>query len=99
MIPSSNAPLEHENLPGQHPVSLLLQIEVMSILEEDLGPPQLIVCLAKHLLADAGGGLATVNLVCRGTAVDEVSVPLHKLLEGMSDGVARSPDTDGLHHA
>ena len=44
----------------------------MRVLEEDLGPAQLVVRLAQHLLADLVARLATVHLVRRGTAVDKV---------------------------
>ena len=43
----------------------------MRVLEEDLGPAQLVVRLAQHLLADLVARLATVHLVRRGTAVDK----------------------------
>ena len=64
--------LEDENLPGEDAVSLLLEVEVVRVLEEDLGPAQLVVRLAQHLLADLVARLATVHLVRRGTAVDKV---------------------------
>ena len=44
----------------------------MRVLEEDLGPAQLVVRLAQHLLADLVARLPAVHLVRRGTAVDKV---------------------------
>ena len=64
--------LEDKNLSGEDAVSLLLEVEVVRVLEEDLGPAQLVVRLAQHLLADLVARLATVHLVRRGTAVDKV---------------------------
>ena len=55
----------------------------MRVLEEDLGPAQLVVRLAQHLLADLVARLATVHLVRRGTAVDKV--PEYVLLNLMLD--------------
>ena len=98
MVPASDTALEHEYLPGEDPVPLLLQVEIVGVLQEHLGPAQLVVGLAQDLLADLGRGLPAVHLVGGGAAVDEVAVPLHELLEGVSDGVAGSPDPDGLHH-
>ena len=63
MVPSADAALEHLDLLGEYPVSLLLQEEVLSVLEEDLGPAQLVVgATAEDLLADLGGGVLTVVL-------------------------------------
>ena len=98
VIPAADAALEDEDLPGEHAVPLLLQEEVVGVLEEDLGPAELVVCLDEDRLADLLRGLSAVHLVGRRTAVDQVSVSLHELLEGVSDGVARPPDPDGLHH-
>ena len=98
VVPASDTALQDQNLPGEDPVSLLLQVEIVGVLEEHLGPAQLIVGLPQDLLADLGRGLPAVHLVGGGAAVDEVAVSLHELLEGVSDGVASPPDPDGLHH-
>ncbi len=52
----------HLYLPGEHPVPLLLQEEVLRVLEEDLGPAQLVVRPAEDALADLGGGRAAAGL-------------------------------------
>ena len=98
VVPASDTPLEDENLPGEHSVPLLLQVEVVGVLQEDLGPAQLVVGLPQHLLADLGRGLPAVHLVGGRAAVDEVAISLHELLEGVSDGVASTADPDRLHH-
>ena len=99
VVPASNTSLEDQNLPGKDSVSLLLQVEVVGVLQEYFGPAQLVVSFTQNLLADLGSGLPAVHLVGGRAAVDEVPVPLHELLEGVPDGVARPPDPDGLHHA
>ena len=63
MVPAPDAPLEHLDLLGQDPVPLLLQEQVLGVLEEDLGPAQLVVGpAAQDLLADLGGELAALGL-------------------------------------
>ena len=98
MIPSTDASLQDQDLPGQYAVPLLLQVKVMSVLQEHLRPPKLIISFPKHRLTDFGCCLSAVNFVCWGAAVDEVPVPLRELHEGVPDGVARPSDPDGLHH-
>ena len=99
MIPSTDASLQDQDLPGQDAVPLLLQVKIMSVLQEHLRPPKLIICFPKHRLTDLGCCLSAVNFVCWGAAVDEVPVPLRELHEGVPDGVACPPDPDRLHHA
>ena len=98
MVPASDTALEDEDLPGEDPVSLLLQVEIVGVLQEHLGPAQLVVGLPQDLLANLGRGLPAVHLVGWRAPVDEVAVSLHELLEGVPDGVASPPDPDGLHH-
>jgi hypothetical protein len=62
VIPASDAPLEDENLPGEDAVPLLLQVEVVGVLQEHLGPSQLVVRLTQHRLTDPGRGRPAVNL-------------------------------------
>ncbi len=52
MVPAADAPLKDENLPGEDAIPLLFQVEVVGVLEEDLGPAQLVVRLAQDRLAD-----------------------------------------------
>ena len=54
--------MEDQDLFGQDPISLLLQKKILGILEEDLGPSKLVVCLAEHNLADLGRPLAALVL-------------------------------------
>ena len=98
VIPASDTSLKNQNLPCENSIPLLLQEQVMGILQEDLGSAQLIVSFAQHLLTNLGCCLPTLHLVGRRTATDQVPVPLHKLLEGVSDGISCPPDSDGLHH-
>ena len=99
MVPASNTSLEDQNFPGEDSVSLLLQVEVVSVLEEDLGPSKLVVRLAQHCCADLGSRLPAVHLVGRWAPVDQVPVPLRELHEGVPDRVAGPSDPDRLHHA
>ncbi len=62
MIPASDASLEDENLPGEDAIPLLLQIEVVGVLQEHLGPAQLVVRLTQHRLTDPGRSRPAVNL-------------------------------------
>lgn len=65
-----------------------------------LGAAELVVSLAQHGLADAGGGCSAVgDLVGRRAAGDEEAVPIDEFVEGMTDRVSGAPDTDGFHHA
>ena len=99
MVPASDAPLQDEDLSCEHPVPLLLQVEVVSVLQEDLGPSKLVVCLAQHCCAYLGSRLPAVHLVGRWAPVDQVAVPLGELHEGVPDRVACPSDPDRLHHA
>ena len=67
VIPSPDAPLQDDNLPGEDPVPLLLQVEVVGVLQEHLGPAELVVRLAQHRLTDAVRGGATLHLGKRQT--------------------------------
>jgi hypothetical protein len=62
VVPAPDAALEDEDLPGEDPVPLLLQVEIVRVLQEDLGPAQLVVRLPQHGLADPRRGRTTVNL-------------------------------------
>ena len=99
MVPASDAPLEDKNLPCEDPVSLLLQVQVVGVLQEYFGATQLIVSFAKHSRANLGGSLATVPLVRWRAAVDEVAIALGELHEGVPDGVACTSDPNSLHHS
>ena len=99
VVPASDAPLQDEDLSREHPVPLLLEVEVVSVLEEDLGPSKLVVRLAQHCGADLGSRLPAVHLVGRWAPVDQVPVPLGELHEGVPDRVAGPSDPDRLHHA
>ena len=70
VVPASDAPLQDEDLSREHPVPLLLEVEVVSVLEEDFCSTKLIICFAKNLLTNLGGRLSTVDLVGRRTTVD-----------------------------
>ncbi len=52
VVPAADAALKDENLPGEDAIPLLFQIEVVGVLEEDLGPAKLVVRLAQDRLAD-----------------------------------------------
>ena len=62
MVPAPDAALQDEDLPGEDPVPLLLQVQVVGVLEEHLGSSQLVVRLAQHRLADTRRGGSAVNL-------------------------------------
>jgi hypothetical protein len=62
VIPASDASLKDENLPGEDSVPLLLQVEIVGVLQEHLGPSQLVVSLTQHRLTDPGGSRPAVNL-------------------------------------
>jgi hypothetical protein len=99
VVPSTHSFLDGHQLLGEDAVPLLLEERILSVFQKDFGFAQLEVGSTKDSLADGQGGLLAV-LHMRGldaTAQDAVS--LHKVSKRMSDGVSRSSDSDGLHHA
>ena len=53
-IPSSNAPLQNQDLASQNPISFLFEKQVLSVFQEHFGPAELVVGFAQNNLTDFG---------------------------------------------